>query len=273
MLSPTNLSDLAPALYHRGITSKYASHHKISMSRQFNPSLVEPLFDCLGDVVYCVKDRNGRYQSVNQAFAERIDVNDKSDVIGRCAHDFFPENLATVYDDQDATVFQDGRPLQDQLERITNPDGTMGWYLASKFPIRDDHGQIVGLVGISQDLHTPSDSDLELADLRIIVDYIKQNLDQPLRVEQLAEQISLSHVQLDRRMKRVFRLSTKKFIMKCRLEEATRRLIETDDPLSKIALACGFSDQSAFTRQFRAAVSLTPSSFRKQRAMDRSDSK
>ena len=65
-------------------------------------------------------------------------------------------------------------------------------------------------------------------------------------------------------MKRVFRLSTKKYIMKVRLEEAMRRLIQTDQPLVQIADACGFSDQSAFTRQFRAATNQTPAAFRKQ---------
>ena len=231
---------------------------------KFPESFVESLFDSMGDVVYCVKDREGRYQSVNQAFVERLDVANKSDVVGKTSYDFFPDDLAEVYEAQDKSVFAEGRPIQDQLERITHRDGSMGWFLASKFPIKADDGQVVAVVGVSQDLHTPSDSDLELSNLKAIVDYIRQNLDKPLRVEQLAERISLSQLQLDRRMKRVFRLSTKKFIMKCRLEEAARRLASTDEMLSDIALACGFSDQSAFSRQFRAATSTTPLNYRKK---------
>lgn len=231
---------------------------------QFPESFVESLFDSMAGIVYCVKDREGRYQAVNQAFVDRLDVEDKADVVGKTAQDCFPADLAAVYDAQDEMVFTEGRPIQDQLERITHRDGSMGWFLASKFPIKDADDQIVAVVGISQDLHTPSDSDLELSNLKTIVDYIKRNLDQPLRVEQLAERVSLSQLQLDRRMKRVFRLSTKKFIMKCRLEEAARRLASTDELLSDIALACGFSDQSAFSRQFRAATNVTPLSYRKK---------
>jgi PAS domain S-box-containing protein len=236
------------------------------MTDRFSISLVETIFDSLGDIVYCVKNTERQYQSVNQAFAERVNVLDKAEMIGKRAENFFPASLAKVYEQQDRLVFRNGHPIQDQLERITHRDGTMGWFLANKFPIHAEDGQIIGLVGISQDLHTPSDSDLELANLKSIVDYIKANLDQPLRSEHLAEKISLSQIQLDRRMKRVFRLSTKKFIIKCRLEEATRRLVSTRDPLAEIALACGFCDQSAFTRQFRAAENIPPLMYRKQHA-------
>lgn len=230
----------------------------------FDLNLMEQIFDGMGDIVFCVKDRDGVYTSVNQAFVERVNSEDKSSLIGKTASEVFTAALATGFNEQDATVFENGRPIQDQLERITNADGTMGWYLASKFPVFDDSKSIIGLVGISQDLNWPSDSDLELANLKAIVEYIKDNLDQPLRTEHVANRISLSSIQLDRRMKRVFRLSTKKFIMKCRLEKASRQLASTDISVSDIALSCGFTDQSALTRQFRAATSDTPASFRKK---------
>ena len=233
------------------------------MLTSFSATLVGQLFDGLGDVVYCVKNRKGEYLAVNQAFAERANVSDRSSMIGRTSRDFFPASMAEVYEEQDELVFREERALVDQLERITNRDGSVGWYLASKYPVVNEDGRVDCLVGVSQDLHTPTSSDPELADLQKLVDSIRQNLDQPLKLEQLAEEIGLSQMQLDRRMKRVYRLSTKKFIMKCRLEEAMRQLVQTSIPLSEIALACGFSDQSALTRQFRAAVSMTPAAYRK----------
>jgi len=233
-------------------------------TESFPNSLVESLFDSMGDVVYCVKDLQGRYQSVNVAFVERVNVKDKVAMLGKTACDFFPPELVELYGNQDQIVFTEGRSIRDHLERITHRDGSMGWFLASKFPLRSDDNKIFGLVGISQDLHTPSDSDLELTNLKTVVDYIRQHLDQSLRVDQLANMVSMSQTQLDRRMKRVFRLSTKKYLMKCRLEEASRRLVSTTAPLAEIALACGFSDQSAFTRQFRNAANMPPLTYRKK---------
>lgn len=240
----------------------------ISIMNSFEVKLIEKLFDSLTDVVFCVKDLNGVYQSVNQAFVDRVNKNDKSELIGNTAADFFPDALASAFEKQDQEVFESGREIQNQLERITNSNGSMGWYLASKFPVIESEA-IVGLVGLSQDLNWPSESNLELANLKTIVEYIQANLDQPLRTEQLANRISLSALQLDRRMKRVFRLSTKKFIMKCRLEEASRQLESTTSPVSDIALACGFADQSALTKQFRAATSDTPAAWRKKRVQEK----
>lgn len=230
----------------------------------FELPFVESLFDCLGDVVFCVKDRQGVYQSVNDAFVDRLDGFQKLEVVGKTAHDLFPGSLAIVFEEQDQSVFEHARPIRDQLERITNADGTMGWFLASKFPVFNAQQEVVGLVGISQNLNWGGSAESELAELKSVVEFIKQNLDQPLRTEPLANQFSLSGEQLDRRMKRVFRLSTKKFVIKCRLEEASRQLALTRTSVSDIALACGFSDQSAMTRQFRAATSDTPASYRKK---------
>ncbi|MDA7923974.1 AraC family transcriptional regulator [Mariniblastus sp.] len=235
-----------------------------AMLSDFSSGLIELVFDSLGDIVYCVKDLDGVYQSVNLAFVARVNGTDKSDLLGKTASQVFSEPLAEGYEQQDRVVFETGRPIQDQLERITNSDGSIGWYLASKFPVHDRQGAAVGLVGISQDLNWPNDSNPELADLKVVVEFIKDNLDQSLKTEHLARQFSLSTVQLDRRMKRVFRLSTKKFIMKCRLEKASRQLISTEISVSDIALACGFTDQSALTRQFRNAISDTPANFRKK---------
>lgn len=234
------------------------------MLSDFSMGFVEHVFDNLGDIVYCVKDLDGVYRSVNLAFVARVNGTDKSDLLGRTASQVFSGPLAEGYEQQDGVVFETGRPIQDQLERITNSDGSIGWYLASKFPVHDCGGAVVGLVGISQDLDWPNDSNPELADLKVVVEYIKDNLDQSLKTELLARQFSLSTVQLDRRMKRVFRLTTKKFIMKCRLEKASRQLVSTEISVSDIALACGFTDQSALTRQFRNAISDTPANFRRK---------
>ena len=225
---------------------------------------MESVFDSLGDVVFCIKDRQGRYQSVNQALVDRVNAADKSDLIGKTAMDIFPESLAKIYSSQDQHVLKHAEPIQDQLEQINNIDGNLGWYLASKFPIFDDQHNLIGLIGISQDLHSPSDRDLEMANVKSVVDFIKSNLGTTLRTEPLAEQAGMSCDQLDRRMKRVFRLSTKKFIMKSRLEEATRLLVNSDRSLVEVATDCGFADQSAFTRHFRAAVQVTPAVYRKQ---------
>lgn len=234
------------------------------MELRFQDELVYELFDCLGDIVFCAKDCEGRYVYVNDAFVESAaGFDDSSEIIGRRAADVFPSDLAKLYAEQDKTVLQSGAALRDQLDLVPKPNGTTGWYLSNKFPIVNDNGDIAGIASMSQDLATPSDSDLELTELKAIVEYIHCHIAKHMKTEDLAKQIGLSPTQLDRRMKRVFRLSTKKFIIKCRLERASNLLVTTQDSLANIALSCGFSDQSSFCRQFREAAKQTPSLYRK----------
>ncbi|MDA0814122.1 MAG: AraC family transcriptional regulator [Verrucomicrobia bacterium] len=228
-------------------------------------ALTDRLFEPLGDVVYCIKDTEGRYLAVNAAFVERVNLKSKEEVIGRTAEDLFAAPLVSTYVEQDAEVFETGSSITDRLERITNRDGSIGWYLASKHPIHDADGTtVVGLIGVSQDLHAPSTDDLKLSRLAEVVEHIHAHLDDPLRVDDLANLAGLSVAQFDRRMRKVFRLSAKQFVMKCRIEEASRLLVESDRPIGEIALVCGFSDQSAFTRQFKATTGFPPGEFRNQ---------
>ena len=75
----------------------------------------------------------------------------------------------------------------------------------------------------------------------------------------------MSVYQLDRRMRRVFRLTTGQWVLQTRINHARNRLIDTDLPVATIAQEAGYSDQSAFTRQFRRSTGLSPSGFRKLR--------
>ncbi len=50
--------------------------------------------------------------------------------------------------------------------------------------------------------------------------------------------------------------------------EAAREMMRTRESLSEIALACGFSDQSHLTRQFRRATGVPPKAWRRIHAAD-----
>jgi len=47
---------------------------------------------------------------------------------------------------------------------------------------------------------------------------------------------------------------------------AQELMLSTNDPLSQIALACGFADQSHLSKQFRRRLGQTPSVWRRQHA-------
>ena len=213
-------------------------------------------------VMFCVKDVHGTYVSANQAFAERAGATGPGEVIGRTAHDLFPIALADRYEQQDREILATGRMLTNELEAITRPDGTFGWFLTSKSRWTDAAGTPVGLVSVSVDLRTPVDAAAPHAQLAAAVDVARRRFAEPITVAELADAASMTPAQLERTARRVLGLTPKQLIMRFRLEEALRLLATTSMPLAEIAPACGYYDQSAFTRHFRRVVGHPPSAWR-----------
>ncbi len=230
------------------------------------------LFETLINVMFCVKDVHGRYIEVNSAFVRRTGNASKREVIGRFAADLFIAELAERYDEQDREVFASGKPLRDQLELIRRPDGALGWYLTTKIPVsgEGDPATLIGLVSVSRDLQTPSEENIALESLQSVVRHVRERLAQPIRVADLAEVAACSEGQLERRMRKVFGQSAQQYVLRVRVESAARMLVETKDSLADIAGACGFYDQSDFTKRFARLTNETPAQFRSnhQRMVD-----
>lgn len=230
-----------------------------------SPSFCEKLFGVLPDVLFCIKDTERRYRGANQAFLQRIGLRGTSQLLGRRAEDFFPPDLAAVYREQDEKVLRDHRSLSNELELITHRDGSNGWFLATKVPLHAAGRRLIGLASISRDLRSPEDDEIEIAGIARVTRHILGHPDEDLRNERLAAIAGLSPGQLDRRMKRVFHLTTAQYVRKARIEHAAELLARTESPIADIALECGYSDQTALSRQFRATVGMPPAAFRESR--------
>ncbi len=219
----------------------------------------DALFDAISDVLYCVKDRDRRYITVNEAFVRRAGMRNRSELIGRTAGEVFPGILAAGYEQMDDEVFAKGETVRDRIELITQASGGMGWFVAQKTPIRNSAGEVIALAGISRDL---GETKGDLGALASIVDRLHRDYGQPLRIEELAKQSGLSWSQFQRRVRNITGLTPRQLLTKTRVEAAAQALLRSDKPLSSIAAECGFYDQAAFSRQFRSATGLTPRDYR-----------
>ena len=221
------------------------------------------LMETLINVIFCAKGLDGRYLEVNTAFVRRTGRRSKRDVVGRSAAELFLPELAERYEEQDCRVFETAAPLRDQLELIRRTDGELGWYLTTKLPVRGSDGDgVIGLVSVSRDLLTPTDESIEMERLQAVVAHVRRNLADPIRVADLAAVAGCSAGRLERRMKRVFGQSATQYVLRVRVETATRLLAETDEPIAEIATRCGFYDQPDFTRRFARLTNTTPARFR-----------
>jgi AraC-like DNA-binding protein len=214
--------------------------------------------------VFFLKDAAGCYRGANQAFAERLGLAEPGQLLGRRAEDFFPPELASTYRRQDRRVLADGRPILDELELIADRKRGLGWYLATKVPLRARDGGIIGLASISRDLRTPGAGEAEIEGIARVADHVRSHLADDLGPARLARLAGMSPGQLDRRMRKVYQLSTSRFVRKARIEFAADQLARTHRPIAEIALDCGYGDQTALTRQFRATVGMPPAAFRER---------
>ena len=222
----------------------------------------EPLFDKLNDVVFSIKDLQGRYISISEACVERCQLAARHEAIGKTAYDLFPAHMAERYCEQDDQVFSSGLPLTDSLDLTLFSDRSNGWCLSHKFPLRNTKGEIIGLACLSQDIIEPSRDGLIDKAFADTLDYIRARFADGLRVEDLAERAGLSPAQFERRMKKIFQLSPGQFILKTRIDAAATMLLHSEQSIADVALSVGFCDQSALSRQFRQVTGLSPRQYR-----------
>jgi AraC-like DNA-binding protein len=226
-----------------------------------DPFFAEALFDQLPDVVFFVKDTAGRYVVVNMTLVARCGYRHKHDLLGKSPLDLFPAELGAGYARQDHQVIATGHAIHNQLELHFYPNRARGWCLTHKTPLTGQDGEIIGLAGISRDLHAPDQTNPAYARVAGALAHIQAHYAEPLTLRQLARIAGMSVAQLERYTQRILDLTPKQLIIQTRLEAATR-LLECPGSVAAIAHACGYADQSAFCRQFRTATGLSPTAYR-----------
>lgn len=230
------------------------------LSQLGEPFTGEDLFDALTDVAFFMKDERGRYVLVNRTLARRCGEPEKSTLLGRTAAEVFPGSLGASYLEQDLRLIATGEPLLNELELHTYPTGEPGWCMTTKLPLRDKASLCVGLVGMSRDLHAPTEDYRDVAEA---LREVQAALDASWTVEEVAGRAGMSAYRLDQRIREVFHLSTNQLILKFRMDRATQQLRDTERPILQIAFDCGYADQSAFARQFRRTIGHTAGEYRR----------
>lgn len=92
---------------------------------------------------------------------------------------------------------------------------------------------------------------------------VRDNIDNSnFTVEQLAEKLNISRVQLYRKMKAISGINISDFIQNKRLDEAKLLLRDSDLSISEIAYATGFSSPNYFSTSFKNKFGITPKKFR-----------
>ena len=102
------------------------------------------------------------------------------------------------------------------------------------------------------------------APLHRITAAILQDLARDWTVEELAGRLGMSAGHFSRAFRRSTGAAPRQWLIRQRIDAAIDKLLMTSDPLVEIALACGFAEQTHFTRTFTRVVGTSPGVWRRR---------
>jgi transcriptional regulator GlxA family with amidase domain len=98
-----------------------------------------------------------------------------------------------------------------------------------------------------------------------LLDYIQAHLGERIGRHELANILHISVGRLSMRFKVSTGMTLRRYIARQRVENACRMMTSTSESLSRIAVACGLSDQPHFSHMFRRMLGVSPGAWRQAR--------
>lgn len=137
--------------------------------------------------------------------------------------------------------------------------------------IARDHGQDVANAVADQQIYTSIRTDRDSQRLSVptrigvrhpklatVIQRMETTIEEPVSPSLLAEEVGLSTRQLERLFRRYLSRSPKRYYMELRLARARNLLMQTEMNVINVALACGFTSPSHFSKCYRAQYGTTP---------------
>lgn len=220
------------------------------------------LFEELSDTFYFAKDMAGKFVWGNRLLQEKHQLAHANDIIGKCDHDFFRQDIADRIHADDLAVMENGVTVKNKLEVIGGQNGVLTWLFTTKAPLRNKHGEIIGIEGFSRDAQRSQDIIAPFHVFRGAIEYLQQHLAEEISIEHLARLSCMSLSTFERKFKLHFSLTPKQYILHMKVHEACR-LLPGGQSIARVALETGFGGQSYFTKQFRSVVGITPKQYQR----------
>jgi AraC-like DNA-binding protein len=155
-----------------------------------------------------------------------------------------------------------GRSLPDQVWLVPDSSRILHWFVSTKMPLTTPDGEVVGLAGVMRDAQSAGSWLGPYSDMSPVLDHVMRHFNEKLRVGDLADMVNLSVSQFERRFAKRFGMTPIAYILRVRLNESARLLVQTPSLVGAIAQQCGFYDQSSFTRLFGRQYGQTPTTYR-----------
>lgn len=133
-----------------GYIEDITGQHLLREQFRRESDLLQSLMDNIPDTIY-FKDLETRFVRVNKAQAKMLGINHPDEAIGKQDADFFDSKHSIIAKQDELRLMATGVGLENKEEHVETALGWR-WFTATKVPLRDTAGNIVGLAGISRDI-------------------------------------------------------------------------------------------------------------------------
>ncbi len=154
---------------NRDISERKLAERAIAQEKQ----LLRTVIDQQPDNIF-VKDRNSKFLLNNTESMRILGVSRQEDLLGKDDFDFLPREIAEKWFNAQQQIMQSGEPVINQ--QIFQPwhKDKRRWVLFTSIPLRDEHGEVTGLLGIDRDISDQKRSEESIREkeafLRVLLD-------------------------------------------------------------------------------------------------------
>lgn len=224
------------------------------------------LFDNIDGLCFFVKNTDFELVYVNDNLLEMYKLKDRKDIIGKTDYDILDTYLADKYRLDDIKVMKTGVAALNMIELVLSQSGIPDWFITNKIPLYSKSGQIFGLMGtmkhITVSQYNSGETD-KYSFIYNVLDYIAVHIEDKLTVKKIASHFNVSERCLEKRFNVYLNMTPGNFLIKYRILKACDFLLKSGD-IAQAALKYGFFDQSAFTKQFKRHMHMTPLQYLKK---------
>jgi PAS domain S-box-containing protein len=145
----------------RDVTARRRNFRRVAEEHH----LLRTLMDGIPDVIV-LKDTEGRYIMRNQAHRTLLGGSDQ-EVLGLTSVEAgLSPDLGSSHFEGDLALLRSGKAIVNREEEHAYADGRKGWFLTSKFPLRDAADKLTGIVEVARDITELKDAADQLTETR-----------------------------------------------------------------------------------------------------------
>lgn len=130
------------------ITDRKQAETKLKHSQ----NMLKTILDSIPSSVFW-KDCDLKYLGGNRLWLDAVGSESSEEIIGRTDYDFpWEKEQADSFRRDDRAVIESGNPRYGIIEAYRKSDGALAWARTNKIPLRDDQGNVIGILGTFEDI-------------------------------------------------------------------------------------------------------------------------